>query len=106
LHASLFAPNAASAAPELFRVQFCLILFFARLPSCIDFASHFELVRAGISYCCSRESDMLLLIILILLIFGFGYGGYRMGPGWGYYGGGGVSLLLTIVVILLLLHVF
>jgi len=29
---------------------------------------------------------MLLLIVLIVLIFGFGYGGYRMGPGWGYYG--------------------
>jgi hypothetical protein len=52
-----------------------------------------------------KGADMLLLIILILLIFGFGYGGYRMGPGWGYYGGGTVSLLLTIVVILLLLRV-
>jgi hypothetical protein len=48
---------------------------------------------------------MLLAIILIVLIFGFWYGGYRVGPGWGYYGGGGVSLLLTIVLILLLLRV-
>jgi hypothetical protein len=31
---------------------------------------------------------MLLIIILFILIFGFGYGGYRVGPGWGYYGGG------------------
>jgi hypothetical protein len=46
-----------------------------------------------------------LIIILILLIFGTGYGGYRMGPGWGYYGGGALSLILTIIVILLLLRV-
>jgi hypothetical protein len=36
----------------------------------------------------------------------FGFGGYRMGPGIGYYGGGGISLILLIVIILLLLHVF
>ena len=36
---------------------------------------------------------MLLIILLIILIFGFGYGGYRVGPGWGYYGGGGLSLI-------------
>jgi hypothetical protein len=42
---------------------------------------------------------MLLLIVLIHLIFGFGYGGYRVGPGWGYYGGGGLSLILTIALI-------
>jgi hypothetical protein len=40
-----------------------------------------------------------------VLIFGFGYGGYRGGPGWGYYGGGSASLLLTIVLVLLLLKV-
>ena len=39
-------------------------------------------------------------------IFGFGFGGYRMGPGLGYYGGGGLSLILTIVLILLLLRSF
>jgi hypothetical protein len=33
------------------------------------------------------------------------FGGYRMGPGLGYYGGGGLSLILTIVLILLLLKV-
>jgi Protein of unknown function (DUF3309) len=36
----------------------------------------------------------------------FGFGGYRMGPGIGYYGGGGISLVLLILIILLLLHVF
>jgi len=46
-----------------------------------------------------------LLIILILLIVGFAYGGFRAGPGWGYYGGGSISLILTIIVILLLLKV-
>ena len=45
------------------------------------------------------------LILLIVLIFVFCFGGYRMGPGLGYYGGGGLSLILTIVVILLLLKV-
>jgi hypothetical protein len=38
-----------------------------------------------------------------LLVFGFG--GYRMGPGIGYYGGGGLSLIVLIVLILLLLRV-
>jgi hypothetical protein len=42
---------------------------------------------------------------LLVLIVVFGFGGYRMGPGLGYYGGGGLSLVLTIVVILLLLKV-
>jgi hypothetical protein len=52
-----------------------------------------------------KERTMLLIIILIILIFGTGFGGYRMGPGLGYYGGGGLSLILTIVLILLLLKV-
>ena len=47
---------------------------------------------------------MLIPIILILLIFGTGFGGYRMGPGLGYYGGGGLSLILLIVLIVLLLR--
>jgi len=47
----------------------------------------------------------LLFIVLILLIVGFGYSGYRIGPGWGYYGGGGISLILAIVLVLLLLKV-
>jgi hypothetical protein len=33
------------------------------------------------------------------------FGGYRMGPGAGYYGGGGLGLVLLIVIILLLLRV-
>jgi hypothetical protein len=49
-----------------------------------------------------NESMIILLIVLILL---FGFGGYRMGPGIGYYGGGSLSLILTIVLILLLLKV-
>jgi len=48
----------------------------------------------------------MLLIILIILLLVFGFGGYRMGPGIGYYGGGTISLILLIVIILLLLHVF
>ena len=47
---------------------------------------------------------MLLTILLILLIFGSGFGGYRMGPGLGYYGGGSLSLVLLIIVIVLLLR--
>ena len=40
---------------------------------------------------------------MLLLLFVFG--GYRMGPGIGYYGGGGLSLVVLIVLILLLVHV-
>nr|WP_223295348.1 DUF3309 family protein [Granulicella mallensis] len=47
-----------------------------------------------------------MLIILLILLLVFGFGGYRMGPGLGYYGGGGISLILLIVIILLLLKVF
>lgn len=46
-----------------------------------------------------------MLIVLIVLLLVFGFGGYRLGPGVGYYGGGGISLILLIVIILLLLHV-
>jgi hypothetical protein len=46
-----------------------------------------------------------MLIILIILLLVFGFGGYRLGPGIGYYGGGGISLILLIVIILLLLRV-
>jgi hypothetical protein len=49
--------------------------------------------------------DTMLLIILIILLLVFGFGGYRLGPGIGYYGGGGISLILLIVIILLLLKV-
>ena len=34
-----------------------------------------------------------MLILLVVLILLFGFGGYRMGPGFGYYGGGGLSLI-------------
>ena len=43
--------------------------------------------------------------IRVVLILVFGFGGYRMGPGLGYYGGGGISLILLIVLILLLMKV-
>jgi hypothetical protein len=52
-----------------------------------------------------REGERMLLIILIILLLVFGFGGYRLGPGIGYYGGGGVSLIILIVIILLLLKV-
>ena len=42
-----------------------------------------------------------MLIILIILLLVFGFGGYRLGPGLGYYGGGGISLIILIVIILL-----
>ena len=48
---------------------------------------------------------MLLITILIILIFGTGFGGYRLGPGMGYYDGGGLSVILTIVLLLLLLKI-
>jgi Protein of unknown function (DUF3309) len=54
-------------------------------------------------YKTGRGENMLIILIILLLVFGFG--GYRMGPGLGYYGGGGVSLILLIVIILLLLRV-
>ncbi len=46
-----------------------------------------------------------MLIALVILLLVFGFGGFRMGPGLGYYGGGGISLILLIVIILLLTHV-
>jgi hypothetical protein len=52
-----------------------------------------------------REGERMLLIILIILLLVFGFGGYRLGPGIGYYGGGGISLIILIVIILLLLKV-
>jgi hypothetical protein len=46
-----------------------------------------------------------MIILLIVLLLVFGIGGYRMGPGLGYYGGGGLSLIVLVVLVLLLLHV-
>ncbi len=47
----------------------------------------------------------MLLTILVILLLVMAFGGYRLGPGLGYYGGGGISLILLIVIILLLLRV-
>jgi hypothetical protein len=38
-------------------------------------------------------------------VVGVRFGGYRLGPGIGYYGGGGLSLIVVIVLILLLMRV-
>lgn len=43
-----------------------------------------------------------MLLVLIILLVVFCFGGYRLGPGLGYYGGGGISLLLLILILLLL----
>lgn len=42
-------------------------------------------------------------IILVVLILICGFGGYRAGPGFGYYGGGGLSLILFILLICIIL---
>ena len=44
-------------------------------------------------------------VVGFILLLVFGFGGYRMGPGIGYYGGGGISLILLILIVLLLLKV-
>ncbi len=51
------------------------------------------------------KRETMLLIVLIILLLVFGFGGYRLGPGIGYYGGGGISLILFVLIILLLLKV-
>ena len=48
---------------------------------------------------------VMIAILLVVLLLVFCFGGYRMGPGIGYYGGGGLSLIVLIVLVLLLLHV-
>jgi hypothetical protein len=50
-----------------------------------------------------ESAPMLILLIILILVFGFG--GYRMGPGLGYYGGGGLVTILLILLILKLLGV-
>ena len=72
---------------------------FARPPNLVDQrpAAHPPATLKG--------DNLMLLIILIVLLLAFGFGGYRMGPGIGYYGGGGISLILLIVIILLVLRV-
>ncbi len=51
------------------------------------------------------ESAPVLILLIIILILVFGFGGYRMGPGLGYYGGGGLVTILLILLILRLLGV-
>jgi hypothetical protein len=50
-------------------------------------------------------TEVLYDYLLIVLLLVFGFGGYRMGPGIGYYGGGGLSLIVLVVLILLLMRV-
>jgi hypothetical protein len=45
----------------------------------------------------------MLIIILVVLIMLCFFGGYRLGPGLGYYGGGGLGLILFILLILMVL---
>lgn len=49
----------------------------------------------------------MLIIVLIILLLVCGFGGYRMGPGFGYYGGGGLSMIvgggLSLIVLLLII---
>lgn len=44
-----------------------------------------------------------MLIVLIVLLLVFGLGGFRMGPGLGYYGGGSLSVVILILIVLVLL---
>ena len=46
----------------------------------------------------------MLIAVLVILLLLSGFGGYRLGPGVGYYGGGGLSLVLLIVLLVLLLR--
>jgi hypothetical protein len=43
---------------------------------------------------------MLIVLVIVLLLVCFG--GYRLGPGIGYYGGGGLGLILLILILWLL----
>ena len=52
-----------------------------------------------------RREGARMLLILIVLLFLVVFGGYRMGPGVGYYGGAGLGLILLIIIVLLLLRV-
>jgi hypothetical protein len=49
--------------------------------------------------------EVVMIILLVVLLLVFGFGGYRLGPGIGYYGGGGLSLIVLIVLVLLLMRV-
>jgi hypothetical protein len=63
---------------------------------------YYEVERGSLA---AKENNMSILLILVILLLVFGFGGYRLGPGLGYYGGGGISLIILIVIILLLLKV-
>lgn len=43
---------------------------------------------------------MLLILLILLLVFGFG--GYRLGPGLGYYGGGIGTIVILLIILWLL----
>ena len=47
----------------------------------------------------------MILILLVVLIVITSFGGYRMGPGFGYFGGGGLSLILFVLLICMVLGV-
>jgi len=47
----------------------------------------------------------LIMLVLVVVIIACFIGGYRLGPGLGYYGGGGVGMLLLIILALLLLGI-
>ena len=47
----------------------------------------------------------MILVILLFLILICGFGGYRMGPGLGYYGGGTLSFILIVIFILVALKI-
>jgi len=74
-----------------------------------DFTNRIKLGQAqllpGTPCAISLVESAPMLILLIILILVFGFGGYRMGPGLGYYGGGGLVTILLILLILKLLGV-
>jgi Protein of unknown function (DUF3309) len=45
----------------------------------------------------------MLIILIVIMILVLGFGGYRLGPGLGYYGGGTLGLILLILLILMVL---
>jgi hypothetical protein len=44
-----------------------------------------------------------MLIILVVLLIVFAFGGYRLGPGLGYYGGGLGTILLLLLILWLVM---
>ena len=45
----------------------------------------------------------MIIVILIFILLICGFGGYRMGPGPGYYIGGGLGTIILILIICMLL---